>query len=101
MLEIFKVDKGVASITIDSCGCHSFFLLALLFQLSHILWFLFSADTISLFAYDNEEGLKSKIKSWSKSLFISSFTILFLSITVAFGLHQKGMLIRVFHLCII
>ena len=30
-----------------------------------------------VFMYDNEEGLKSKIKSWSKSLFISSFTIRF------------------------
>ena len=30
-----------------------------------------------LFMYDNEEGLKSRIKSWSKSLFISSFTTRF------------------------
>ena len=48
VLEIFKVDKGVANITINCCGCH-IFLLALLLQLSHILWFLFSADTISLY----------------------------------------------------
>ena len=29
------------------------------------------------FMYDNEKGLKSKIKSWSKSLLISFFTTCF------------------------
>ena len=80
MLEIFKVDIGVANITISSCGCHTFFagfaISARLKKNIHIVVSFFLLIPF-VFMYDNEEGLKSKIKSWSKSLFISSFTIRF------------------------